>query len=156
MDDLSVADTGTAGHYLTLNSPFTNKQKAVHPLPIHMPNGEIIKSTHTVLMAHPDLPLQARQAHLFPGLKKALLSIGTLCEHVCEATFNNKSVHIKNKQSGKTTMRGKRDVRTNLFVLSLNQKNNLMMDSTTPDGYFSGNAYECKSKKTLVYYHHAS
>ena len=97
MDDLAVADTGTMGHYLNLDSPCSNKQKAVHPLPIEMPNGEVIKYTHIALLAPPDLPLQARQAHLFPGLTKALLSIGTLYEHGCEATFNYKSVHIKNK-----------------------------------------------------------
>ena len=78
MDDLSLADTGTTGHYLTLDSPYSKKQKAVYPLPIQMTNGEVIKSTHTALLAHPDLPLQARHAHLFPGLTKVLLSIGTL------------------------------------------------------------------------------
>ena len=88
MDDLEVADTGTTGHYLTVESPCKNKQQAVHPLPIQIPNGEIITSTHTALLSHPDLPLQARKAHLFPGLNKALLSIGTLCYHGCEATFN--------------------------------------------------------------------
>ena len=90
MDDLAVADTGTTGHYLTLDLPCSNKQKDVHLLPIQMPNGEVIKSTQTALLAHPDLPLQARQAHLFPGLTKALLSIGTLYEHGCESIFNDK------------------------------------------------------------------
>ena len=33
MDNLSVADTGTTGHYLTLDSPCDNKQQAVHLLP---------------------------------------------------------------------------------------------------------------------------
>ena len=106
MEYLAVADTGLTRHYLTLNLPYTNKREAIHPLHIQMPNGEIIKSAHTALLTHQDLPLQAIQAHLFPGLKKALLSIGTLCEHGCGATFNNKAVHIKNKQSGKTIMRG--------------------------------------------------
>ena len=114
VEDLEVVDTGTTGHYLTLNSPRSNKLKAVHPLPIQISNGEIIKSAHTALLAHPDLPLQARQVHLFPGLKRVLLFIGKLCKHGCEATFNNKSVHITNKQSGNTIMRGKRDERTNL------------------------------------------
>ena len=140
MEELAVADTGTTGYCLTLNSPFTNKRKAVHPLPIQIPNGEIIKSTHTALLSHQDLPLQARQAHLFTGLKKFLLSLGTLCNHDCEATFNDKSVHIKNRQSGKTTMRGKIYTCTNLYMLSLTQKNNLMTESTTPDEYFPGSA----------------
>ena len=47
VDELAVADTGTTGHYLTLESPCENQQIAVIPLPIHIPNGEIITSTHT-------------------------------------------------------------------------------------------------------------
>ena len=121
-----------------------------------MLNGEIIESTHTALLNHQDLPLHARQAHIFPGLKKALLFIGTFCEHGCEATFNNKSVQIKNRQSGRTIIRGTRYERTNLYMLSLTQQKNLMTELKTPDKYFAGSAYECKSKKTLVDYHHTS
>ena len=156
VEDLEVADTGTTGHYLTLNSSCSNKRKAIYPLPIQMPNGEIIKSTHTALLNHQDLPFQAKQAHIFPGIKKAMLSIGTFCEHSCEATFNNKSVHINNKQSGRTIMRGTRDAHTNFYMLSLTQQNNLMTEFKTPDEYFAGSAYEWKSKKTLVEYHHTS
>ena len=39
LDDLAVADTGKMGHYLTLDLPCNNKQLAVHPLSIQMPNG---------------------------------------------------------------------------------------------------------------------
>ena len=144
------------GHYLTLNLPYCNKRKAIHPLPIQMPNGKIIKYTHTALLNHQALPFQARQAHLFPGLMKALLSIGTFCEHGCEATFTNKSIRIKNKQSGQTIIGGTRDARTNLYMLILTQRNNLMTDPKTPDENFSCSSYECKPKKTLVDYHHAS
>ena len=99
IDDLEVAETGTTEHYLTLDLPCSNKQKAVHPLPIQIPNGEIIKSMHTALLSHSDMPLQARKAHLFPGLTKGLLYIGTFFDHGCEATFNENYVHIKNKHS---------------------------------------------------------
>ena len=149
MDDLAVADTVTTENYLILESPCSKKQKAVHTLPIQMPNGEVIKSTHTSLLAHPYLPLQAQHAHLFPGLTKSLLSVGTLCNHGCEATFNDKSIHIKNKQSEKIIMRGTRDALTNLYMLSLTQQKKLMIESTTPDEYFAGSAYECKSKSHL-------
>ena len=121
MDDLAVTDTGMMGHYLTLDLPCNNKQQAIHPLPIQMPNGEIIKSTHTALLSHPDLLLQARQAHLFPGITKALLSIGKFCDHDCEATFNEKSVLINRTQSGQIIMRVTRDTRTNSYMLNLTQ-----------------------------------
>ena len=155
MDDLAVADMGTTGHYLTLNLPCNNKQQAGHPLPIQMPNGEIITSTHTALLYHQDLPLQAWKSHLFPGLNKVLMYIGILRDHGCEATFNDKSVRILNKWSGKVIMKSTRYPRTNLYMLNLTQQKKLMTESTTPDEYFSGSAYECKSKITLVDYHHA-
>ena len=71
-----------------------------------MPNGEIITPTHTELLSHHYLPIQARKAHLFTGLDKALMFIETLCDQVCEATFNDKSVLILNKGSGKNIMKG--------------------------------------------------
>ena len=40
VDELEVADTGTTGHYPTLDSPCGNKQVTISPLPIRMPNGE--------------------------------------------------------------------------------------------------------------------
>ena len=113
-------------------------------------------STHTSLLSHQDLLIQARKAHLFPGLNKALLSIGTLCCHGCEATFNYKSVLIINKWSGKFRMKGTRDPHSNLYMLNLTQWNKLMTESTTLDKYFAGSAYKCKSNSTLMYYHHIS
>ena len=76
--------------------------------------GEIITSTHTALLSHQDLQIQAQKAHLFPGLNKALMSIVTLCDHGCESTFNEKYVRILNQWSGKVIMKVTRDPRTNL------------------------------------------
>ena len=81
MDDLSVADTGTTGHYLTLDLLCDNKQQAVHPLTIQITNDKIIMSTHTALLSHQDLMIQEQRSHLFLGLNKALLSIGTLYDN---------------------------------------------------------------------------
>ena len=39
VDELAVEDTGTTGCYLTLDSPCDNKQLAISPLHIRMPNG---------------------------------------------------------------------------------------------------------------------
>ena len=156
MDNLEVADTGTTGHYLTLDSPCDNKQQYVHPLPIQIPNGGIITSTHTSILSHQDLLLQAQKSHIFPGINKALLSIGKFCDHGCEAIFNDKSVRILNKWSGKVVMKGTRDPRKNLYILNLTQQNKQMTESTTPDECFAGSAYKCKSKSTLVDYHHTS
>ena len=156
VDELAVSDTGTTGNYLTLYSPCENKQLAINPIPICMSNGQIITSTHTDLLYKQDLPIAARKSHLFPGLNKALMSIGIFCDHGCQATFYDKTVLILNKGSGKLMMKGTRDTRSNLYMFNLNQKNKLMTEFTTPGEYFSGSMYGCNSKGTLVDYHHAS
>ena len=60
-----MAYTGTTGNYLTLDSPCKNKKIVVIPLPIRMPNREIITSTHTALLSKPYLPIEALKAHIF-------------------------------------------------------------------------------------------
>ena len=71
MDYLAVEETGKTGHYMTFDLSCDNKQHTNE-------NGEIFVSTHTSLLSQQELLIQARKEHLFPGLNKALLSIGTL------------------------------------------------------------------------------
>ena len=40
VDELSVADTGTTGHYMTLDLPCDNKQLAVNPPPSACQTGK--------------------------------------------------------------------------------------------------------------------
>ena len=53
-------------------------------------------------------------------------------------------------------MKGKRDPHINLYIINLTQQNKLMTELPTSDEYFVGSVYECKSKGTLLYYHHTS
>ena len=151
-----MADTGTIGHYLNLDSTCENKKIVVIPLTIRMPNGEIITSNHTELLSKTDLPIEAHKAHIFPCLNKALLSIGNFCDRVCQAAFNDNKVLIINKGNGKIIIKGRRDPLLNLYILNLTQRNNLMTEFQTPGGCFTGSVYDFKSKGTLVDCHHAS
>ena len=81
VDALAVADMRMTVHYPTLNLPCNNKQLSISPLPIRMPNREIITSTHTSLLPKQYLTMAAWKTHIFPGLNKALLSIGTFFDH---------------------------------------------------------------------------
>ena len=74
-----------------------------------MPNGEIITSTHMALLSKPDLLIEARITHIFAGINKALLSIGNVFDRVCQNIFNENTVIILNKGSGKVMMKGKKD-----------------------------------------------
>ena len=113
-------------------------------------------ASHTDLLSKKYITIEARKAHIFPGLNKTLLSIGTFWYHVCQAILYDKTVLIINKESGKVMMKGKLDPLSNMYMLNLTQRNNLMKKFQTPDDFFAGIVYESKSKGTLVYYHHAS
>ena len=125
-----------------------------------MPNGDIIYSIHTAYLWILTLPRESRKAHIFPHLKKALLSIGTLCDHGCIAVFDDKGVTISDKHTGAIHITGKRGPEPNLYNISLLQQalhnKNLMTEIRSPEKPFAGSVYECSSKKALVDYHHAS
>ena len=93
----AVSDSGTTGHYITPTTPCTKKQTATQMIPIKMSNGEIITSSHIALLPQHNLPDKVRKAHIFPGLQKTLISIGTLCDNNCIAFFDEKRVTIYEK-----------------------------------------------------------
>ena len=99
-----------------------------------MPNEEILKYTHTSLLKETKIPLKTRVDHLFPGLSKALISIGILCDHGCIAIFEQDNVTIINKIDGKSIMRGGRAPRSRLLTLTL-QALNLRTCTRQCDGH---------------------
>ena len=81
---------------------------------------------------------------MFPGPNKAFLSIGKFCDHECQAIFDDKTVTIINKGSGKVMTKGKIYPRSNLYILNLIHQNKLMTELKNTDEYFAGSVYECK------------
>jgi hypothetical protein len=77
-----------------------------------MPNHSRIQATHTCQINIPNLPSKACEAHLFPNLAHALLSIGLLCNHGCTAIFDKQNVKITYKNT--VILTGYRDSATNL------------------------------------------
>ena len=114
----AVADSGTTGHYITATTQCTNKQTATQPIPIKMPNGEIITSSHIALLPQHRLPDKARQAHIFLGLQKPLISISTLFDNNCIAVFDER-VTIYDKSTMQIVMQGHRDPNTTLYMINM-------------------------------------
>ena len=117
INNSAIADTGTTGNYLPINAPCIDKRVTNNPISICMPNGQLLQSTHTALLNN-QLPVEAREAHLFPGLSKALISIGLLCDNGCIATFDEDKVTIINKKDGKIIMTGGRELLSRLYTLT--------------------------------------
>ena len=92
--DMAIADSGTTGHFLQIDSQCVDKRLTNEGLDVRLPDGSVITSTHTALLNIPQLPMKARRAHLFPDISHALLSISMLCDEGYMAIFDNKRVYI--------------------------------------------------------------
>jgi hypothetical protein len=89
-------DSDAIGNFLAFNAPCVSKTKALHPLSVRLPDGTIIKSTHTSILGLPGLPPSANKSHLFPShFKHSLISVGHLCGHGYEVSFSAPIVTVK-------------------------------------------------------------
>ena len=152
----AVADSGTTGHYITPTKPCTNKNTATHPIPIKMLNVEITTSSHIALLPQHNLPDKAHQAHIFTGLQKPLISIGTLCENNCIAVFDEKRVTIYEKSTRQIVMQGHRDPNTTLYMINMAAPLRSMKEQHIPDTLRANHVYEKKQKQELTLFYHAA
>ena len=137
-------------------TPCTNKHTATQPIPIKMPNGEIITSSHIALLPQHNLPDKARKAHMFPGLQKTLISIGTLCDNNCIAVFDEKRVTIYDKTTRQVVVQGHRDPKTTLYMINMTAPLRAMTEQHIPDTLRANHVYETKSKQELTLFYHAA
>ena len=91
---LAIADSGTTGHFLQIQSECIDKRPTMEGVKVKLPDGGIITSTHTALLNLPQLPMKARRAHIFPDIKHSLISINMLCEEGYMAIFDENNVYI--------------------------------------------------------------
>ena len=69
-------------------------QPVADGITISQPDGAKMKATHTGLLPVQHLPLDARRAHIFPQLKRPLVSIAQFCDSGFEVRFNNQTVNV--------------------------------------------------------------
>jgi hypothetical protein len=147
-NDTAIMDSGCTINFLSAAAPCSDKQAAHVPLNVNMPNGMTIQSSHTCNLLLTDLPPQARQAHILPGLvHNSLISVGQLCDNGCSVTFTQDQVTVsKNK---KWVMYGSRDPKSRLWRVDLKKR-------------FETNQVQCKhahensNQKDLINYLHAA
>ena len=123
------------------------KQTANNPIPIKIPNGDIITSSHIALLPQHNLPDKVCKAHIFPGLTKPLISIGTLCDNNCISVFDERRVTIYDKTMRQIVMKGHRDPRTILYIINITAPLKSMKEQNIPDTFRANHLYETKSKQ---------
>ena len=71
-----IIDSGAANTFIVVNTKVKNKTPNLRPLPVTVPNGKQMYTTHTYELDIPEVPLNARLGHVLPGLHQySLISV---------------------------------------------------------------------------------
>lgn len=153
----AILDSGASGHYLLCTSPCRNKQPITNGLEVKLPNNATLTSTHTAEIQLDGVPSGAMQAHIFPQLGNALISVGQLCDYGCETSFNATECNVTNRL-GRCVLRGPRDQRTGLWRVDLAAPTGALpsQNPQPPVQHELNSVYHTKTKRELVQYLHAA
>jgi hypothetical protein len=135
-----------------LHTPCTNYHATNNGIQALLPDSSRIQATHQGLLPIYSLPKSARQLHLFPQMREALLSVGTLCDHGYEARFTAHDVKIYDDATVLIT--GTRDTKTRLWRIPLT--NQTVLPPTDEVLHSASSAYHQPNQETLVHFLHAS
>ena len=108
---------------------YWTSKPVVDGISVSLPNGQVIRSTHTATLNLLSLPLATRAAHLFPTLTGSLVSIGMLTDAGLTAIYTADAVMIQDA-TGTNVLSGTRSPSTRLWMIDL---------SSTAVSRFSGN-----------------
>ena len=114
----AILDSGASSTFLLSQAPVRNAQVATKPLHIKLPNGTTIQSSHIAELALPQLPQQARLAHIVPSLAShSLVSVVKLCNAGCKVMINDISCEIHYR--GKPVIKCSKCTNTGLWMMPL-------------------------------------
>ena len=154
-NNAAFLDSGCTGHFLKIDSHCTERRPTSDGIRVKLPNGSIIRATHTALLDMPQLPLAARQAHIFPDLhNSALVSISQFCDNNFEARFTKLQVQILDGH--RVILTGQRDPCTGLWhiPLQMSPTSPTPTPSTDTPSPSANNIHELRTKQNIVQYLH--
>ena len=121
-------------------------------------------TTKTLQLLLNKLPTAAREAHRTPGIVNNLVSVSVLCDAGCEVFFHSTGCEVT--FNGETIIRGWRDLRTNMWRISLipDGGNNIIpsddisddIDAIKIPAFFAHSIYECNNTNQLIQFYHAT
>ncbi len=108
----AVADTGATSLFVMEGLKMGNVKITKNPLSINLPDGEMLKSTHTCDIIILGLPT-VLTGHIVQGLMMvSLVGIRILCKAGCQVIFTEEYCDII--YNGKLILRGYKDPQTDL------------------------------------------
>ena len=117
----AIIDSGATGHFLVIDAPALNKEVALNPIKIMLPNGKMLISTHTCNLDIPEMPAHVTEAHIVPGLAQSLLAVRKFSDAGCDITFRGKVCRIR--KDGKTILAGTQESSTGLWKAKIGTYN---------------------------------
>ena len=103
---------------MSLEAPVSNKRPTTNPIPVCLPDGHTIYSTHTADIRLPHVPPAACVAHLFPELHRTnLISVNQLVQAGCSATFTKSTITVT--LNDLLVLQGTRNAFTGLWIVDL-------------------------------------
>ena len=157
--DEAIADAGATGHFLLPGTPVIDVMPATKPISINLPDGSVIRSTHTCRLNIPWLPEEATKGHIVPGLAHtSLVSISVLCDAGCRVEYDEGQCRVNYR--GRTVWHGGREPSTKLWVLPLKPTKNQYGSHLGKNmqanavSHQANSAYTMSSKEALIKYLH--
>ena len=122
-------------------------------------------TTNTLELLLTKLPRAAREAHEAPTITNNLISVSVLCDAGCEVFFHMTGCEIT--FNGETIVRGWRDMRTNMWRISLipdnannvvpaDDNNNEISSAVKIPAFLANSIYECENTTQLIQFYHAT
>ena len=117
-----MLDSGTADHFLALNSKVESTWPSTNKIKVVIPNGDHMLSSCECNIDWPILPKEAQTGHFLPSLKThALISVVKLCNAGCDVLFRHNCCLVIYKN--KVIMYGVQCPRTCLLMVPLSIRN---------------------------------
>ena len=96
------------------------QNKYANGICVQQPDGTVMQSSHTSLLALPELPLAMRKIHIFPQMhNKALLSLGNFCDNEYEIKLIKQRVCITHYTNPSLSLYGNRDEHTGIWTVDI-------------------------------------
>ena len=153
-NSMAILDSGATSNCFTTNAPVRNIRPTCCPLEVKIPDGKLLKSTHTADLEIEGLPPQAKQGHLIPGMKgHSLVSLVQLCRAGCVVYMDNDKLSVG--YQGKVVIRGMKCPRTSLWLVPLTKTSSQANQTSQQTGEQSAsNVYHTSSRSEWIQYLH--
>ena len=103
----AILDSGASSHLLVVGETVTNKQVAVAPIPVTLPDGDQVHYTNIGDLEIPHLPKSARECNIIPDLASySLISVVKLCKAGCEVSFTKWDIGVEVRYRGQMIIKG--------------------------------------------------